>query len=159
MNVGNKSMDDYLKIMDEINQKFEEFRLIILQETEKVKELENFKLTPQQEITMFYIIRNEPIIAKDIAIHFDISKSAVSQVLSKLEEMKMIQRQMNSQKRRETLIYLGDRGKDFHILLEKIDELLVGKYYSKVSLTELKNILDTLNKIIETNKNKGREIK
>ncbi|SHH71993.1 DNA-binding transcriptional regulator, MarR family [Virgibacillus chiguensis] len=152
-------MDDYLKIMDEINQKFEEFRLIILQETEKVKELENFKLTPQQEITMFYIIRNEPIIAKDIAIHFDISKSAVSQVLSKLEEMKMIQRQMNSQKRRETLIYLGDRGKDFHILLEKIDELLVGKYYSKVSLTELKNILDTLNKIIETNKNKGREIK
>jgi len=148
-------MHDYLVIIDEINQKFEQFKLLIMQETEEVKEFENFHLTPQQEITMFYIIRNEPVIANDIANQFDISKSAVSQVLSKLEEIKMIHRQVNSKNRRETLIYLGDRGQEFYKLLKKIDEFLVEKYYSKVSLTELKNVLDTLNKIVGTNKNKG----
>ena len=148
-------MNDYLIAIDKINQKFEQFKLLVLQETEEVKELENFHLTPQQEITMFYIIRNEPVIANDIANHFDISKSAVSQVLSKLEEMKMIYRQVNSINRRETLIFLGDKGQEFHQLLKKIDEILVEKYYSKVSLAELKNVLDTLNKIVGTKKNKG----
>lgn len=148
-------MHDYLIIIDKINQKFEQFKLLVLQETKEVEELENFHLTPQQEIIMFYIIRNEPVIAKDIANDFDISKSAVSQVISKLEEMKMIYRQENSVNRRETLIYLGDRGKEFHQLLKKIDDILVEKYYSKVSLTELKNVLDTLNKIVGTKINKG----
>ncbi|WP_042473640.1 MULTISPECIES: MarR family winged helix-turn-helix transcriptional regulator [Bacillaceae] len=148
-------MQDYLIIIDKINQKFEQFKLLVLQETEEVKELENFHLTPQQEIIMFYIIRNEPVIANDIANYFDVSKSAVSQVISKLEEMKMINRQVNSINRRETLIYLGDKGQEFHQLLKKIDEILVKKYYSKVSLTELKNVLDILNMIVGTKKNKG----
>lgn len=148
-------MHDYLIMIDKINQKFEQFKLLVLQETKEVEELENFHLTPQQEMIMFYIIRNEPVIAKDIANHFGISKSAVSQVISKLEEMKMIYRQENSINRRETFIYLGDRGQEFHQLLKKIDDILVEKYYSKVSLTELKNVLDTLNKIVGTYKNKG----
>lgn len=139
-------------MIDKINQKFEQFKLLVLQETKEVEELENFHLTPQQEIIMFYIIRNEPVIAKDIANHFDISKSAVSQVISKLEEMKMIYRRENSINRRETFIYLGDRGQAFHQFLKKIDDILVEKYYSKVSLTELKNVLDTLNKIVGTKK-------
>lgn len=148
-------MDDYLIMIDQINQKFEQFKLLVLQESKEVEELENFHLTPQQEIIMFYIIRNEPVIANDIANHFGISKSAVSQVISKLKEMKMIYRQENSINRRETFIYLGDRGQEFHQLLNKIDAMLVEKYYSKVSLTELKNVLDTLNKIVGTNENKG----
>ncbi|MFB7156136.1 MULTISPECIES: MarR family winged helix-turn-helix transcriptional regulator [unclassified Lysinibacillus] len=145
-------MHDYLIIIDKINQQFEQFKLLVLQETKEVEELENFHLTPQQEIIMCYIIRSEPVIAKDIASHFDISKSAVSQVISKLEEMKMIYRQENLTNRRETFIYLGDKGQEFHQLLKKIDDILVEKYYSKASLTELKNVLDTLNKIVGTKK-------
>ncbi len=143
-----KSVHDYLIIIDKINQQFEQFKLLVLQETKEIEELQNFHLTPQQEIIMSYIIRNEPVIAKDLATHFDISKSAVSQVISKLEEMNMIYRQENLTNRRETFIYLGNRGKEFHQLIKKIDEILVEKYYSKASLIELKNILDTLNKIV-----------
>lgn len=149
------TMHDYLILIDKINQKFEQFKLIVLKETKEVEELENFHLTPQQEVIMFYIIRNEPVIANDIANHFDISKSAVSQVISKLDEMKMIVRQENSINRRETLISLGNRGQEFRELLKKIDDILVEKYYSKVSLNELKNVLDTLDKIVGTNNNKG----
>ncbi|MFJ7953484.1 MarR family winged helix-turn-helix transcriptional regulator [Lysinibacillus sp. NPDC096418] len=148
-------MHEYLIMIDKINQTFEQFKLLVLQETKEVEELENFHLTPQQEIIMFYIIRHEPVIANDIANHFDISKSAVSQVISKLEEMNMIYRQENALNRRETLIYLAERGQEFQQLLNKIDNMLVEKYYSKVSLTELKNVLDTLNKIVGTPKHKG----
>lgn len=150
MNEDDKTVHDYLIMIDKINQKFEQFKLLVLQETKEVEELENFQLTPQQEVIMCYIIRNEPVIAKDIANHFDISKSAVSQVIAKLEEMKMIYRQENLINRRETFIYLGDRGQAFHQLLIKIDDILVEKYYSKASLTELKNVLETLNKIVGT---------
>ena len=149
------TMHDYLILIDKINQKFEQFKLIVLKETKEVEELENFHLTPQQEVIMFYIIRNEPLIANDIANHFDISKSAVSQVISKLDEMKMIVRQENSINRRESLITLGNRGQEFQELLKNIDDILVEKYYSKVSLNELKNVLDTLDKIVGTNNNKG----
>lgn len=143
-------MYDYLLIIDKINQQFEQFKLLVLQETKEVEELENFHLTPQQEIIMSYIIRHEPVIAKDIANHFDISKSAVSQVMSKLEEMKMIYRQENLINGRKIFIYLGERGKEYYQLLKKIDNILVEKYYSKASLTELTNVLDTLNKIVGT---------
>ncbi|MDQ0157815.1 MarR family winged helix-turn-helix transcriptional regulator [Robertmurraya andreesenii] len=145
-------MKDYLILIDKINQQFEQFKLLVLKETKEVEELGNFHLTPQQEIIMCYIIRNEPVIANDIANHFEISKSAVSQVISKLEEMKMIYRQENSINRRKTFIYLGDRGKEFHQLLKKIDDILVEKYYSKASLAELENVLETLNKIVGTKK-------
>ncbi|NBJ69952.1 MULTISPECIES: MarR family transcriptional regulator [Clostridia] len=148
-------MDDYIIMIDKINQKFEQFKLLVLQEAKEVEKLESFHLTPQQEIIMFYIIRNEPVIAKDIANHLDISKSAVSQVISKLEEMRLIYRRENSKNRRETLIYLGERGKEFQKVLKRIDHILVEKYYSKVTLTDLKNVLATLNKIVGTTKNKG----
>lgn len=143
-------MHEYLLMIDKINQKFEQFKMLVLRETKEVEQLENFHLTPQQEIIMYYIIRNEPVIANDIANYFGISKSAVSQVISKLEEMKMIDRQENSINRRETLIYLGGKGQKFQQLLKEIDDLLVEKYYSKVSLAELESVLDTLDKIVGT---------
>lgn len=144
------NMKDYLIVIDKINQKFEQFKFLVLQETKEAEELNNFDLTPQQEIFMFYIIRNEPVIANEIANHLNITKSAVSQVIQKLEEKNMIFRQVNPKNRRETIIYLGSRGQEFQKLLKKIDELLVEKYYSKVSLEELTIVFETLSKIVST---------
>lgn len=147
-------MDDYLKIIDKINLKFEQFKMLVLNETEEVKEIENFNLTPQQEIIMCYIIRNEPAIAIDIAHHLGISKSAVSQVITKLEKKDLIYRKVNETNRRESFIFLGKRGSKFQKLLQRIDETLVEKYYSKVTLDELTNVFNTLEKIVDTKNNK-----
>lgn len=141
-------MKDYLMIIDQINEKFEQFKLLVLEETKEIEELEKFHLTPQQEIIMSYIIRNEPVIANNIAEYLDISKSAVSQVLPKLEEAKMIYRQVNPSNRRESLIYLGERGKAYDQVLKKVDQFLIEKYYSRVSLEELNSVYDTLTKIV-----------
>lgn len=142
-------MQDYLMIIEQINKRFEQFKLMVLQETENIDGMEKFNLTPQQEMIMAYIIQNEPVIANDIAKYLDISKSAVSQVITKIENNKMISRQANPANRRESLIFLGENGEEYHQLLIKMDQLLVEKYYSKVSVEELENVYSILTKIVK----------
>lgn len=144
-------MEEYLKIMEQINGKFDQFKLLVSQEVEEAQQLQHFGLTMQQEIMMFYIIRNEPVTSNSIASYLGISKSAVSQVIPKLEEKKMIDRQVNPSNRREILIYLGPRGKEYLQLLNQIDQRMVTNYYSKVSLDELRQVLETLTKIVGPN--------
>ena len=61
--------------------------------------------------------------------------------------MNMIYRQENLTNRRETFIYLGNRGKEFHQLIKKSMKFL-WKILFQSKLNRVKNILDTLNKIV-----------
>ncbi|GIN92440.1 MarR family transcriptional regulator [Siminovitchia terrae] len=142
-------MKEYLKVIEQIYETFDQFKILVAQEVKEAQQLESFALTPQQEMMMVYIIRNQPVTSNDIAAYLNISKSAVSQVIPKLEEKKMINRQVNPSNRREIYITLGPRGQEYLQLLNHIDELLVRKYYSKVKLEELRDVLAILNKIVE----------
>lgn len=129
-------MQDYVKKMDQINQAFEQFTSVVTANLKEVKQLKQYQLTPQQELVMFYIIRQESVIAKDIASYLSVTKSAVSQVIAKLEEREMVSRSKNPLNKTETFIKLGSRGREYSKLLLKVDELLVENYYSKVSIEE-----------------------
>ncbi|HLR81133.1 MAG TPA: MarR family transcriptional regulator [Bacillota bacterium] len=142
-------MKTYLAVVDEINKKFEQFKVLVLQETKQIEQMAQFQLTPQQEMMMDYIIRHEPVRSNDIALYLNISRSAVSQVLPILEEQKMIDRRVNPSNRRESHIFLGSRGKEYERLLHEIDELLVRKYYSRVSIKDLEHVRDTLQRIVK----------
>lgn len=141
-------MDDYLQVMDQINQYFEQFQSLVWQNTKQAERLKSYHLTPQQELFMYYIIRNQPVTANQIAAHFQISKSAVSQVLPKLEEGRMITRRTNPDNRRESFIRLGERGEEYAALLQSIDEWLVRRFYSKVPLEDLRQVLDVLQRLV-----------
>ncbi|WP_144933693.1 MarR family winged helix-turn-helix transcriptional regulator [Paenibacillus sp. 32O-W] len=141
-------MDEYLKVMDQINQSFEQFQSLVWQNTKQAERLKSYHLTPQQELFMYYIIRNQPVTANQIAAHFQISKSAVSQVLPKLEEGRMITRRTNPDNRRESFIRLGERGEEYAELLQSIDEWLVRRFYSKVPLEDLRQVLDVLQRLV-----------
>ncbi|MFD0868954.1 MULTISPECIES: MarR family winged helix-turn-helix transcriptional regulator [Paenibacillus] len=141
-------MDEYLKVMDQINQSFEQFQSLVWQNTKQAERLKSYHLTPQQELFMYYIIRNQPVTANQIAAHFQISKSAVSQVLPKLEEGRMITRRTNPDNRRESFIRLGERGEEYAALLQSIDEWLVRRFYSKVPLEDLRQVLDVLQRLV-----------
>jgi DNA-binding MarR family transcriptional regulator len=150
-------MKDVLQVVDRINQMFEQFKMIVLKEAAEAKQLEQFQLTPQQELMMFYIVRNEPVTASHIATFLDISMSAVSHVLPKLEEQHLIVRHTNPENRRESFIRLGERGREYAALLHRIDEMMVRKYYSNVSLEELEQVLGVLTKLVEAAKSQDRE--
>lgn len=135
---------EYRRIVNELNEAFDEFQVLITKEVEKI---DDYQLTTQQEIMMLHIIRNQQITANEIATKFGISKSAVSQVLSKLEKLNLIVREWNPQNRRESFITLGEEGKKYATLFKELDDNLIRKYYSKVEIEDLKHVVRTMKDI------------
>lgn len=134
----------YKEIIRRMNEAYEEFGILISQETKKLDELD---LTVQQEYMLSYIQRNKQATANDIAADFSISKSAVSQVLSKLEKRDMITKQANPTNKREFFLALGNNGREYMDSLKQLDEILIDKYYSKIDLEELHQMTETMVRI------------
>ncbi|TKI91761.1 MarR family transcriptional regulator, partial [Bacillus cereus] len=67
----------------------------------------------QQGSMLFHINLNENTTANHIAATFNISKRAVSQVLSELEKQKMISKQVNPNNKREYFLTLGPNGSKY----------------------------------------------
>lgn len=122
----------------------DEFNVLI---TKEVKELSDYNLTSQQEVILIYISKHEKITTSEISHAFDITKSAVSQVLTKLEQEKMILKLVNPDNRRESFIVLDERGKSFIAKLADIDQLMIDKYYSKIDLPKLIQMTETMEEI------------
>lgn len=105
-------LSEYRRIFNEINELFNENNMIYNQGTKK---LDEYNLTVQQENMLLYIMGHQGVTVNEIAAKFSITKSAVSQVLAKLEERKLILRKNNPKDRRESFISLGEEGKNMLI--------------------------------------------
>jgi len=134
----------YKEVIRRMNEAYEEFGILISQETKKLDELD---LTVQQEYMLSYIQKNDQTTANDIAADFGISKSAVSQVLSKLEKREMITKQANPTNKREYFLALGTKGREYMESLKQLDKILIDKYYSKIDLEELHQMTETMMRI------------
>ncbi|TKJ08005.1 MarR family transcriptional regulator, partial [Bacillus cereus] len=98
----------YKEVINEMNRAYNEFYILLFQELK-----DEFGLTGQQESMLFHINLNENTTANHIATTFNVSKSAVSQVLSKLEKQKMISKQVNPNNKREYFLTLGPNGSKY----------------------------------------------
>lgn len=136
----------YKEIIRKMNEAYEEFGILTSKETKKLDDLD---LTVQQEFILSYISKNEQITANDIAAVFDISKSAVSQVLSKLEKRKMITKEANPSNKREYFLALGANGHKYMESLLQLDDILIDKYYSKIEIEALQQMTETMLRINE----------
>lgn len=137
-------LNDYYQIIRELDQARDEYGALITRETKKWDE---YHLTVQQELMMGCIIRHEPMTAVEIASMFHISKSAVSQVLAKLENKDLIERRKNPCDRRQELIQLSEQGKQYAAMTQAVIRTLVEKYYSQISLEDLAHMLRTLRQL------------
>ncbi|MGG5739916.1 MULTISPECIES: MarR family winged helix-turn-helix transcriptional regulator [Bacillus cereus group] len=132
----------YKEVINEMNRAYNDFYILLFQELK-----DEFGLTGQQESMLFYINLNENTTANNIASTFNISKSAVSQVLSKLEKQKMISKQVNPNNKREYFLTLGPNGSKYIERLSELDDVLIEKYFSKIDIDALQQMTDTLTKI------------
>ncbi|MFK4426096.1 MarR family winged helix-turn-helix transcriptional regulator [Bacillus sp. RC51] len=132
----------YKEVINEMNRAYNDFYILLFQELK-----DEFGLTGQQESMLFYINLNENTTANNIASTFNISKSAVSQVLSKLEKQKMISKQVNPNNKREYFLTLGPNGSKYIERLSELDDVLIEKYFSKIDIEALQQMTDTLTKI------------
>ncbi|USG63566.1 MarR family transcriptional regulator [Brevibacillus ruminantium] len=138
--------EQYQQVTADLHKLLDDFSALILHDT---KELDQYKLTTQQEIIMLQIIQNDSITSNELAGNFNISKSAVSQVISKLESRQLIYRQPNPANKREFFIKLTAEGEQYKQLLATIDERLIRSYYSKVDIEELRQMVRTMKKLVD----------
>ena len=104
-----------------------------------------------KQVLVLELIKSGVRSTKELAAHLEISASAVSQILNKLEDKFFIKRELNKENRRETLLYLDQRAEDYFESLLKLEHEINEKVYEKLSiedLQELVRILEKLNNII-----------
>ncbi|HDR4735960.1 TPA: winged helix-turn-helix transcriptional regulator [Bacillus cereus] len=132
----------YKEVINEMNRAYTELYILLFQDLK-----DEFGLTGQQESMLFHINLNENTTANNIASTFNITKSAVSQVLSKLEKQQMISKQVNPNNKREYFLTLGPNGSKYMEQLSELDNVLIEKYFSKIDIGALEQMTDTLKKI------------
>ncbi|PGZ50862.1 MarR family transcriptional regulator [Bacillus anthracis] len=131
-------------IAEEINLTLEE--LWILLET-KERSYTNFNLNNQQYTLLTLIIRYPSSTPKELAEKMNVTKSAISQQLVKLEKDGYIFRKQLAEDKRAFSVELGEKGllykKEMDAYMEQVSE----KYYASLSSEELTNLLSALQKL------------
>ncbi|MCT6926202.1 MarR family transcriptional regulator [Metasolibacillus sp.] len=110
----------------------------------------NSGITTQQAVLLDIVYLAKRITVGEIANEMDISSSAVSQLVGKLEKNKYIKREINIQNRREIFITLAENGQEYFLKQNYVEQQIADKIYSKLTeneLHELERILEKLKEI------------
>ncbi|UTR15430.1 MarR family transcriptional regulator [Salipaludibacillus sp. LMS25] len=146
-------MSDIKEIMDEIESHVVDINLKF--NYEFGSEFEN-KLSPNQQLTLLLIGRKGVKYVKDLAQIMNLSPSAISQMVTKMEQMRLVTREIDQTNRRSTLLRLGSEGEQLLADLQEKRSAITTKYLAKIDKKRLLEIRDTLKQlndiILETQK-------
>jgi DNA-binding MarR family transcriptional regulator len=131
---------------EEINYTLEELWLLI--ET-KERTYTNFRLNNQQYSILTLIIRHPASTPTELAEKMNITKSAISQQLVKLEMEGYIYRKQHSEDKRTFSVELGEKGLLYKKEMEEFMQQVSEKYYASLSPEELTSFLSALQKLIK----------
>ncbi|MGF9966464.1 MarR family winged helix-turn-helix transcriptional regulator [Bacillus rhizoplanae] len=109
------------------------------------------QLTAKQ-VLLLELIRMGVTSPKELAIQLNISMSAVSQILNKLETKEYITRSINKENRREIILKLAMNGERYFEELQMLEDEVNRNVYGQLPLEELKHlvrILEKLNTIVK----------
>ncbi|WP_107840898.1 MarR family winged helix-turn-helix transcriptional regulator [Metasolibacillus meyeri] len=132
--------DEYIK---QINILQSNFNILVAKKFEN--QLDN-ELTAKQ-VLLLELIKEGVTSTKDIANKLNVSTSAVSQILNKLEDREYIERNFNPQNRREIILNLADKAHQYFKDLTALKYQINKDIYENLSsedLKQLKNILEKL---------------
>ncbi|HFK1727310.1 MULTISPECIES: MarR family winged helix-turn-helix transcriptional regulator [Bacillus] len=107
-----------------------------------------------KQVLLLELIKTGVTSTKELAHKLDISTSAVSQILNKLEDKGYIGRCINKDNRREIILSLADKANQYFIDINNLEEKINCQVYGQLSLEDLKeltNILEKLHKIVKEN--------
>ncbi|TCJ01310.1 MarR family winged helix-turn-helix transcriptional regulator [Cytobacillus praedii] len=104
------------------------------------------QLTAKQ-VLLLELIKEGVTSTKDIADKLNVSTSAVSQILNKLDDRGYIERKFNPQNRREIILYLADKAHQYFKELAVLKKQINKEIYGKLSSHDLKQLKDILEKL------------
>lgn len=133
--------DEYIH---EINSLQNNFNILVAEKYEN--KLDN-QLTAKQ-VLMLELIKQGVTSTKGLADKLNVSASAVSQILNKLEDRGYVERKINSQNRRETILSLAEKTHQYFRNLSDLKHQINKEIYGKLSSNDLKQLKDILEKIL-----------
>jgi DNA-binding MarR family transcriptional regulator len=112
----------------------------------------NEDLSSKQMIIMDLVKKESQLSISQLAEAMNVTSSAVSQIVSKLEKEKYLLRTINLDNRREIIVQLDERGHQYYSKEEEINREIVNRFYSRMKMedmVQLRDILVKLNLIVE----------
>lgn len=112
----------------------------------------NEDLSSKQIILMDLVKKESRLSISQLAELMNVTSSAVSQIVSKLEKDKYLLRTINPNNRREIIVQLDEQGHNYYSREEEINKEIVNRFYSRLKTEEviqLRNILVKLNHVVE----------
>lgn len=131
-------------IAEQINKTIEDIWIIL---EKKERTYMSFKLNNQQNVLLTLIIRHPFSSPTELAEKMEITKSAISQQLSKLEMEGYIIRRQHVKDKRAFSIELGEKGMLYKDDVEAFNQQVSEKYYANLSHSELVSMLSSLQKL------------
>ncbi|MBM7097641.1 MULTISPECIES: MarR family winged helix-turn-helix transcriptional regulator [Alteribacter] len=105
------------------------------------------RLSSNQQVLLYLIGRHEVKYVKDLSHHLNVSPSAVSQMLSKLEQMELVKRKPNEENRRTVPFELDDEGIVLLEHMERTRQTIMTKYLTKIPEDDLAHFRDVYKKL------------
>lgn len=134
------------ELTDQINQRIEDvFNLL----EKKERGYSNYKLNNKQYVLLTLIAQQREVKPSELAKQMQITKSAVSQQLAKLEQEEFIVRKQHPNDKRTVTIKLAEKGVHYKEEMEKFTAEIAERYQQNISEKELKKLLETLKRLKE----------
>lgn len=145
------------QIVDDINQYTYEMNVKLAKAQEAL-----FKddLSMKQTMVIDYVHKHKKCTMGEIAHYMEISPSAVSQIVARLEKENYLKRDINPNNRREVVVLLAENGEAYYHRDEQINKLILDKIYSKMpveNLKQLRSLIQRLYQIVEEEIENGLE--
>ncbi|WP_180954132.1 MarR family winged helix-turn-helix transcriptional regulator [Bacillus sp. M6-12] len=141
----------------------EAFALLEKVNSSIVKEHESLfshDLTPKQMLLLQIVRDEKEVTVNQLSEKLAFSPSSVSQILGRLENDQYVKRSINAQNRREVLVALDKKGTKLFKEYDRVDNLIIEKYYSHFSLDEViqfRDLVSKLYQVIQLKRSEGEE--
>lgn len=106
-----------------------------------------FELTGQQHVILYQIVKHPQVTPKQLAEQLGVSKGAISQHLTRLEQEGYFVREKSPQDKRVAVFRLRPLGMQYQEVLRQYEQYFSDAYVRTLSLDELKEITEALNKL------------
>ncbi len=116
-------------------------------------------LTPNQQMTLFLVDVKGVNQPTDLARALNISTSAISQIVGKLEAQDILKRSIDPTNRRSTIIEIGPKGRDLLDAMNSIKSLIFSKYLTKMEDEDLLAFKNSFRKFLSIIVTKNKEDK
>ncbi len=121
---------------------------LFLEDYKKMVTDEFADLSTKQQVVL-ELLRGKNRTVNEISHYLSSTASAASQLISKLEKLGYVKREINPDNRREIIVQLGKKGEQYNQMVEKNQMYLIENYYAKLPMDDLEKLLDIHEKLYQ----------